>query len=114
MVGSSSLIKIALMNPCKVFEGKFLPFFVQALAIIIALFWTLTPTALATGAYALPLPAEPGDPEDAADCPFRHLGIVVERARIGLEVFIGTELERIDKNAHDGLLVFLPGAPDET
>ena len=28
--------------------------------------------------YALPLPAEPGDPKDAPDCPFRRLGLVVE------------------------------------
>jgi hypothetical protein len=34
--------------------------------------------------YALPLPAELGDPEDATDCPFRHLGIVVEHRDTGI------------------------------
>jgi hypothetical protein len=34
--------------------------------------------------YALPLPAEPGDPEDATDCPFRRLGLVVEHRDTGV------------------------------
>lgn len=33
--------------------------------------------------YARPLPAEPLDPEDAADCPFRSLGLLVERKDVG-------------------------------
>jgi hypothetical protein len=34
--------------------------------------------------YALPLPATAGDPEDATDCPFRRLGLVVEHRDTGI------------------------------